>query len=270
MEEKLYLKAEIEEKDGSLIAVASTSVEDRHGETVSVEGWDLKNFKKNPVLLWGHDHTQPAVGVAKKTWVEGVGKKAKLMIEPVFQEVTELGRAVKQLVADGFIRSLSVGFRPIDQDGTAYTKQELLEVSFVNVPANPEAMMLAYKSLKEAKVEEEVISKLVDVDMADYLAKQEQRINRLEGKVDTAVKGLEHLNPHLGRDQRIVKERLSLNKVIAKASDQLLAEKQQLPTRAVTLIKAIKISNEIIIGSQKGELNGSNQRIKGQSRKGRA
>jgi hypothetical protein len=29
----------------------------------------LKNFKKNPVLLWAHDHTIPAIGTATKIWV---------------------------------------------------------------------------------------------------------------------------------------------------------------------------------------------------------
>jgi len=45
------VKAQLEKKeDGTLIAVASSSVEDRHGEKVLVDGWDLKNFKANPVL----------------------------------------------------------------------------------------------------------------------------------------------------------------------------------------------------------------------------
>ena len=46
--------------DGSFIAVASTNSVDRHGEIVDNNGWDLKSFKKNPVILWGHDHDERA------------------------------------------------------------------------------------------------------------------------------------------------------------------------------------------------------------------
>ena len=38
--------------DGSFIAIASTNSVDRHGEVVDNNGWDLKAFNKNPVLLW--------------------------------------------------------------------------------------------------------------------------------------------------------------------------------------------------------------------------
>src|SRR5690242_14385706 len=126
-----YLQIE-KAKDGGFIAVASTNSTDRHGEIVDNNGWDLKAFKKDPVILWAHDHYEPAIGVSAKTWVEGVGKKAQLMIKPVFHEVTEKARAVKQLVEMGIINSLSVGFRPLESpDGVTFTKNELLEVSVV-------------------------------------------------------------------------------------------------------------------------------------------
>lgn len=155
--EKVYTKAEITEKaDVEFTAVASTALEDRHGEIVDPKGWDLKNFKKNPVLLWAHDHRLPAIGRATKVWVEG----GKLMFKGMWSNATELGRACQQLVNEGTINSFSVGFIPYDMDGRTYTKQELLEISLVNVPANPDAMMLAYKSLKNSGFTEKTISSL--------------------------------------------------------------------------------------------------------------
>ena len=51
----------------------------------------------------------------------------------------------------GVIKTLSVGFKPLESpDGITFTKNELLEVSMVNVPANADAMTLAYKSLKDS------------------------------------------------------------------------------------------------------------------------
>ena len=106
MSNTLYTKAIIEKADnGDITAIASTAVEDRQGEIVEVEGWDLKDFKANPIILQGHDHSQLPIGKATKTWIEGTGKSAKLMTKIAFQEVTELGRAVKQLVADGILKT---------------------------------------------------------------------------------------------------------------------------------------------------------------------
>lgn len=147
--DKQYIEATITKADdGSFIAVASTNSVDRHGEVVDNNGWDLKAFKKNPVILWAHDHSEPAIGVSKKTWVEGAGKKAKLMIQPILHDVTEKARAVKQLVEMGVINSLSVGFKPIEsKDGITFDKNELLEVSMVNVPANADAILLEQHTL---------------------------------------------------------------------------------------------------------------------------
>lgn len=160
---KLFTKAQIVDKDttkNTFTAIASTATVDRHGEVVSPEGWDLENFKKNPVLLWSHDHTIPAIGRASKIWVEGFGSQAKLMFSGVWQTVTEEGKAAAQLVADGILNSFSVGFLPYDMQGNTYTEQELLEISLVNVPANPDAMMLAYKSLKENGFNEDIAKRI--------------------------------------------------------------------------------------------------------------
>lgn len=156
---KRFITASFVAKDttaNTFTAVASTATVDRHGEIVSPEGWDLENFKKNPVLLWSHDHTIPAIGKATKVWVEGFGNSAKLMFSGIWQTVTDEGKAAAQLVADGILNSFSVGFIPSEMVGNTYTEQELLEISLVNVPANPDAIMLAYKSLKDNGFDEKV------------------------------------------------------------------------------------------------------------------
>lgn len=156
---KRLVKAQIVDKDvanNSFTAVASTATVDRHGEVVSVDGWNLENFKKTPVILWSHDHTKMAIGKATKIWVEGFGDAAKLMFSGVWQTVTEEGKAAAQLVADGILNAFSVGFMPTEMVGNTYTEQELLEISLVNVPANPDAVRLAYKSLKDSGFSEEV------------------------------------------------------------------------------------------------------------------
>lgn len=259
--DKHYTKAFIEKgtSDDEFVAVASTAKEDRHGEIVSVEGWDLKNFKKNPVLLWAHDHHEPAVGVASKVWVDGKGKSAKLMIKGKFHEYTERAKAVKQMVKDGIIQTMSVGFQPKDMDGNTFTAQELLEVSFVNVPANPTAQISAIKSLRSAGIKDTTISELgIPVAVIDRLEKLENEVSDIKKSV---VKAQTPAAPQ-GRYSRVIKERQSMVKVIATATDKLLeGDKKGLPREQRTrLTKVIKRATENISKSHKGEINGLHNR----------
>ena len=126
--------------DGTFEAVISGIKTDRYGDTINPEGWVLKNFNKNPVLLWAHDHHTPTVGRALKVWVEG----KVLMMKGEFAP-TPFAQELKLLAENGFLRAFSVGFKPIDykfnDNGVDFLSQELLEVSFVNVPAYAEALM---------------------------------------------------------------------------------------------------------------------------------
>ena len=254
-----HLQAEITKADdGSFIAVASTNSVDRHGEIVDNNGWDLKAFKKNPVILWGHDHNEPAIGVSKRTWVEGSGKKARLMITPVLHDVTERARAVKALIEMGVIKTLSVGFKPLESpDGVTFTKNELLEVSMVNVPANADAQMLAYKGLKKEGFDKDTIEELgVNTELLDTIATMRKDVEELDDKVTdltSMVKAQKSVNPSNKTDTS--RERLSMLKVIARASDKLLeAEKKQVPVESKQLAKVIKRATEKIIVAEKGNL----------------
>ena len=52
----------------SMTFVASTGEVDRHGDVVSVSGWKLDAYRKNPVFLWAHDYSRPAIGRATQVW----------------------------------------------------------------------------------------------------------------------------------------------------------------------------------------------------------
>lgn len=248
-----FLEADIENKDGKITGVASTSVVDRQNESVNVEGWDLKNFKKAPRLLWAHDHTEPAIGKVTKIGFEGEGKKRRMTFEAVFQEVTEKARAIKKLVEDGFINTFSVGFKPLEMEGNEILKQELLEISVVNVPANPDAMLLAYKSLKEDGFTAKTITKVLDDEIIKRFAEQDEKIADLQGQVELAVKGLKHLNPQRSK-QEVVATRLSLTKVMVRAADKILEEKSDAPR--VSYVKVIKRAGDQLVRLHKEDLNG--------------
>jgi HK97 family phage prohead protease len=257
--DKRFTSAEIKElgADGSFTAIASTGIVDRHGEVVSPEGWDLKAFTKNPVLLWAHDHTIPAIGRATKVWLDGVGNSAKLMFKGQWQTVTDEGKAAAQLVEQGILNSFSVGFLPSEMDGNTYTKQELLEISLVNVPANPDAQMLAYDALKEAGFEKTVIKNLgISVEVLDKLKSIEKDVDNLNKKLNTLVKAQDNIETSAAprvRSEKQVRAERSLAKVIAKGADKILeGDKKNVPRKeSIEMTKVIKRAAEILLQSQR-------------------
>ena len=48
---------------GTFEVVITTENVDRYQEVTKLDGWDLEHYRKNPVVLWGHDHNQP-IGMA--------------------------------------------------------------------------------------------------------------------------------------------------------------------------------------------------------------
>lgn len=129
--------------------VLSDETTDRMGDVVSVNGWVLANFKKNPIALFGHSSSFP-IGTWENIRVEGKKLVARLKLaqKGTSARIDELISLVEQ----GILRAVSVGFDPLESepidpkrpyDGRRYTKQELLESSLVSVPANPAALQLA-------------------------------------------------------------------------------------------------------------------------------
>lgn len=126
---------------GTFKVVASTSSRDRHGESILQNGWKLENYLKNPVILADHNWSiEKLVGRARNISFEG----EQMIIEGEFADTT-LGREVKYLYEAGFLKAVSVGLIPRTydaQDSSIITSAELLELSFVTIPANPEALSL--------------------------------------------------------------------------------------------------------------------------------
>ena len=44
---------------GPITFVASDETEDRLGDVLRSDGWDLEAYRRNPVFLWAHDYTAP-------------------------------------------------------------------------------------------------------------------------------------------------------------------------------------------------------------------
>ena len=130
----------IDKDNSTLEAIFSTSNEDRHGDVV-VQDWDLKFFKKNPVILNSHDYRDATKVIGKAINAKVVDGKLQGKIKFAVDENPE-AKIIFDLYAGGFLSAFSVGFiaKEFDDKGKIL-KSELLEISAVSVPAN--AMALA-------------------------------------------------------------------------------------------------------------------------------
>jgi len=134
---------------GSTMFVLSDERLNRRGDIVDSAGWQLDEFKQNPIALFNHDPDR-IVGNWSNVRVEN--KELIGEFQPVAPGTSQLGDEVRLLVEQDVLRAASVGFRflksePLDPDrphrGRRYTKQVLMEVSLVSVPANPGALSKA-------------------------------------------------------------------------------------------------------------------------------
>jgi HK97 family phage prohead protease/HK97 family phage major capsid protein len=145
-------KTKASEVHGMEFCLSDDSV-DRMGDSIKADGWDLTNFKKNPVALWAHRSDQPPIGKWSNLRVEGNELRGHLHLAP--EGTSTRIDEIRKLIDAGILRAVSVGFRPINSEprrsgdkffGETYTRQELVETSLVSVPANPNALAVA-KSL---------------------------------------------------------------------------------------------------------------------------
>ena len=122
---------------------------DRFGERVDPAGWDFSQFIKNPVVEWSHRFDIPAIGKIEGLAADDKGLHGSVVFND--KEYDAFGWGIGQRVKNGVIRAGSVGFRVMEieipskedsKDGTSliFRKQELLEFSICNVPANPFAL----------------------------------------------------------------------------------------------------------------------------------
>jgi len=135
--------------DSTIQFIISNGSLDRENDTINVNGWNLENYLKNPVILWAHEHHSPPVGKGPNIRVENDNLIS--VAEFVGQDIMPFAHMIYQLYVGGFMNAVSVGFMPDErvwseeQGGIKFLTQEMLEYSTVPVPANPEALQLAAK-----------------------------------------------------------------------------------------------------------------------------
>lgn len=143
----------VEEDNRVVEFVASDASVDSYGTVLNPEGWDLERFNKNGIVGYQHDvyyGSDPDNVIGKgEARVEDGLLIVRVTFEPA--DLNEKADKVYRKVLFGTLNGVSVGFqskkghwgdkkRSEDPDVYYFDEQELLEVSVVNIPANPNAV----------------------------------------------------------------------------------------------------------------------------------
>jgi len=152
------------EEGRRLTFIASDGTRDAAGTVLNPKGWDLRRFNKNGIIGYQHKVYGSWEGTDNPDNVIGKGqayiKEDRLMVDVEFEpaEINPLAEKIYQKLLFGSLNAVSVGFVPVgkgawgegqealtgDNPTYYYAGQELLEVSVVNIPANPNATKKSY------------------------------------------------------------------------------------------------------------------------------
>ena len=120
------------------------------GHIVRTAGLDTESFMRNPVIPFCHQTDAPPVG--RMISITRAGTVLRGTMEFADAETYPFADTIYRLVKGRFLNATSIGWAPIEWErmndrknlnGLIFTKSQLLEVSIVPVPANPDALITA-------------------------------------------------------------------------------------------------------------------------------
>jgi HK97 family phage prohead protease len=151
---------ELDHSTMSATGVFATTSLDRVGDVLDVSGIVTDNHKRNPITLWNHgQQLSLPIGIC-----ESPDKVYTVVIDPeagearcttFFSQHLLEAEQIYNLIDEGVIRAMSIGYRPlkakrmkgdpesIQRPGLFLESVDLLEASFVAIPANQDAIVPA-------------------------------------------------------------------------------------------------------------------------------
>lgn len=184
---------DVEGSDRTKRFVFSDATIDHAGDSIDPKGWDLGVFNANPVALWAHDSFSPPIGRAANVTVRN--KKLVGDIEFATADVSEFADSIYRLVDGGFLKAVSVGFKPKkwaftnDKErpyGIDFQEQILLEISVCSVPCNPAALSEARSMGINTTPIQEWAEKVLDSGDTVFLPRKELETLRTQASATDA------------------------------------------------------------------------------------
>jgi len=138
---------------------------DEGGDVVMPGAFKASLGRRRPKLLWQHDIAEPLGRVL------GLREDDRGLFGEFKISKTARGHDAYQLLKDGAIDSMSIGYIPEDQEfsdsGIRQLKAvDLLEISVVSIPMNEEALITLVKARSVTPAEPELVAS-VAVDMPE-------------------------------------------------------------------------------------------------------
>jgi HK97 family phage prohead protease len=134
-----------------VLSIVSSEPRDRMGDVILQDGIDYSDFMRGGgTVLWQHDANYP---VARTLSVVKGCLTALAQFPP--EGTSEKSDECYRLIREGVVNSTSIGFIPVEWEfleknrpgsGVLFREVQMLEFSYVSIPANPDALVIA-KSL---------------------------------------------------------------------------------------------------------------------------
>lgn len=166
--ERQFAEVRASNEDRQVKFIFSTDAKDRHGTRINPDGWRLDNFNKNGIASFQHrayGDPDPDMIIGRAQAWKSDGRLVGT-IDFETDDVNPLADKLYKKVKAGTLNAVSVGFvehdghwgqdedrgAPEEDPDTYYFDDiELMEISLVTVPSNPEALAMRSFESQDAK-----------------------------------------------------------------------------------------------------------------------
>ncbi len=260
----MHYRTTVTAGDGFDFVISDGSM-DRHGTRINPDGWDLSEFRRNPVALWAHG-TDPVRGrVPIGRWANLRITAGKLMGTLILADEGSSGFVdeLRRLVLQGILRAVSVGMDYI-QPGKLGGKWEieragLREVSLVSVGSNSNALALA----RSLEISESTICTVFGEDAREddvivhdpgKQAAQTASIEKRNSRMDTPLtKRIENAQNDLNAARDALTDHLADDNADTEQTELLSVEIEQREERLASLKRAEKALASRAAGGDDGD-----------------
>ena len=104
----------VDDKARTIEFVASNETVDRYGDIIRVAGWELANYKKDPVFLWAHRSGDPPIGKTIRVFKEKDPPALINKVQFADKDTYPFADTIFKLYKGGYLRAVSVGFRILE------------------------------------------------------------------------------------------------------------------------------------------------------------
>ena len=175
---KIHKVAEVDTDSSQITFVVSADNVDRDGERILPDALkkDFAYYESNPVALFNHDHSIPAV--AKMVDYDFQDDKVVMTDQFATDIDYPFAKMLWELYAKGYMCMTSIGFIPLGatddkeqklegQSGYTFTRIEMIEHSYVNVGANRHAISQLPEKIRNDATLKSAYEEMVETPIAE-------------------------------------------------------------------------------------------------------